>query len=66
MLDVVLKARRRDQGDATNQSSYEVQLGHEDCDSSSPLFLLPYVLNLGQDSCLVGVSCHSPRIIVCN
>ena len=42
MLDVVLKARRRDQGDAMSQHLREEQLDHEDCDSSSPLFLLPY------------------------
>ena len=30
MLDVVLKARRRDQGDAMNQHPRERQLDHED------------------------------------
>ena len=33
MLDVVLKARRRDQGDAMNQHPQERHLDREDCDS---------------------------------
>ena len=40
MLDVVLKARRRDQGDAMNQQPRERHLDHEDCVSLCPLCLL--------------------------
>ena len=40
MLDVVLKARRRDQGDAMNQHLREEQLDHEDRVSLCPLCLL--------------------------
>ena len=50
----------QDQHEARNQRSYEGQLDHEDCNSSSPLFLLPYAWISGRDSCLVGVSCHIP------
>ena len=42
MLDVVLKARRRDQGDAMNQHPRERHLDHEDCVSLRPPFILPY------------------------
>ena len=40
MLDVVLKARRQDQGDAMNEHLREAQLDREDCDSLRPLCLL--------------------------
>ena len=42
MLDVVLKARRRDQGDAMNQHPRERHLDREDCVSLRSPFILPY------------------------
>ena len=47
MLDVVLKARRRDQGDAMNQHPRERHLDHEVCVSLCPSVFLPHDLNLG-------------------
>ena len=47
MLDVVLKERRRDQGDAMNQHPRERHLDHEDCVSLCPSVFLPHDLNLG-------------------
>ena len=47
MLDVVLKARRRDQGDAMNQHPREIHLDREDRVSLYPSAFLPHVLNLG-------------------
>ena len=47
MLDVVLKARRRDQGDAINQHPRETHLDREDCVSLCPLLHLTLRLNLG-------------------
>ena len=40
MLDVVLKAKRRDQGGAMNQHPREGHMDREDCDSFVTLFLL--------------------------
>ena len=42
MLDVVLKARRRDQGDAMNQHPRERHLDREGCVSLCPSVFLPY------------------------
>ena len=42
MLDVVLKARRRDQGDAMNQHPRERHLDREDCVSLCPSVFLPH------------------------
>ena len=53
--------RRQDQDDAMNQHSREGQLDREDCDSFVtllPSYLMSWIS--GQDSCLVGVSCHIP------
>ena len=47
MLDVVLKARRRDQGDAMNQHPREGHLDCEDCVSLCRSVFLPHDLNLG-------------------
>ena len=47
MLDVVLKARRQDQGDAMNQHPQERHLVREDCFSLCPSVFLPHDLNLG-------------------
>ena len=45
----------------SNQCSYEVHLDREDCVSFvSPLFSYLTSWISGRDSCLVGVSCHSP------
>ena len=67
MLDVVLKARRRGQGDALNQHPREGHLDREDRVSFvSPLSSYLTSSISGRDSCLVGVSCHSPRLFVCN
>ena len=47
MLDVVLKARRCDQGDAMNQHPREGHLDREDCVSLHPLLHLTLRFNLG-------------------
>ena len=57
------KQRRQDQFEAMDQHLREGQLDHEDRVS----FVSPLSFSLtswisGRDSCLVGVSCHSPRI----
>ena len=46
MLDVVLKAGRRDQGDAMNQHPRERHLDREGCVSLCPSVFLPHDLNL--------------------
>ena len=48
MLDVVLKERRRDQGDAMNQHPRERHMDREDCVSLCPSFFLSHDLNLGK------------------
>ena len=67
VLDGVLKARCQDQDDAMNQHLREEQLDHEYC----VVFVSPVSSYLtswisGRDSCLVGVSCHSPRFMTVN
>ena len=47
MLDVVLKARRQDQGDAMNQHPRERHMDHEDSVSLCPYVFLSHDLNLG-------------------
>ena len=47
MLDVVFKARRRDQGDAMDPHPRERHLDREDCIGLCPFVFLPHDLNLG-------------------
>ena len=57
------RQRCQDQHDAMTQYPREEQMDREDCDSVvSPLPLSDYAWISGRDSCLVGVSCHSPSL----
>ena len=63
MLDAVLRARRRDKDGDWINTFMKCNLDREVCVSFvSPLssYLTSWIS--GRDSCLVGVSCHSPRI----
>ena len=60
MLDGLLGERRRDKdGDWINNPK-RCNLDREDYVSLCSPFILPYTWISGRDSCLVGVSCHSP------
>ena len=63
----ISKARMSRSTYATNQQPYEVQPGSwRLCWSCAPLssYLTSWIS--GRDSCLVGVSCHSPRFMTIN
>ena len=58
----VLRARRQDKDGVQINVHLKCTLDHEDYTSLRFPFTLPYAWISGRDFCLVGVSCHSPRI----
>ena len=62
MLAGFLRARRQGKDGVQINVHLKCNLDREDCTSLRFPFILPYAWISGRDSCLVGVSCHSPSL----